>query len=83
MLVSLSRLPSLTELKLKNVYINVASLDRAQLRPLSSVRSLTFHNISCGAGDSVVDIVAELFPNLERLGLLLDYTVRTLLPSYQ
>ena len=84
MLTSLYRLSSLTKLKLSNINIDLAFLDRVQLRPSLGVRSLTLNDISFLDDDdddqTVVDkirvIIAFLFPNLKKLTLDFIKTVR-------
>ena len=73
---SLSRLAHLTELKLKRVKLNLATLDRAHLEPLPGVRRFTLDLFAFEALDGVEDeayygnafcrIISHLFPNAKK-----------------
>ena len=81
MLLILRQLSGLTKLGLASVTIDVASLDRARLRPFPNIRSLTLFNITCEAVKTLPDIVSDLFPNLEQLSVSFYSEVPKLFPS--
>ena len=69
MLVSLSHLSVLAELKLTGLKIDPATIDRAHLQPFFRVRSLTLGYINHNNQTIAFDMTSGLFPNLQQLSL--------------
>ena len=87
MFVGLSRFEHLSELSLACVTLDFVTFEEEQsllsrrLQPIPSVRKLTLKHFECRgcAGDALCDIVAAYFPNLQKINVHYDTTVRTLL----